>query len=141
MSQFLALKKFSVLVSLSQFQFGIEIVEIERTKGAIMDENPKKEWNPMRDDYNNPNFNAYANQGFKGGNLKSSGGDYLINQAQNPTYELHISRIPPGMCVQNFRMVLNSDPLISITSLVYLKIKGSLWYSAPVWISRVDIIY
>ena len=81
----------------------------------------------MRDDYNNPNFNAYANQGFKGANLTSSGGDYLINQAQNPTYELHISRIPPGKCVQNFRMVLNSDPLISITSLVYLKIKGSLW--------------
>ena len=75
-------------------------VDRNRTKDAIMDENPKKEWNPMRDDYNNPDFNAYANQGFKGGNLKSSGGDHMINQAQKPTWELHVSRIPPGLCVQ-----------------------------------------
>merc|ERR1712110_1196893 len=50
------------------------------------------EYNPMLDDYNDPEFNSYTSQGFKTTKSSKSGG--LIDRAQNPTYELHISRIP-----------------------------------------------
>ena len=52
------------------------------------------EYNPMLDDYNDPEFNSYTSQGFKTTKSSKSGG--LIDRAQNPTYELHISRIPIG---------------------------------------------
>ena len=52
------------------------------------------EYNPMRDDYNDPEFNSYSSQGFKPTKSSKSGG--LIDRAQNPTFELHVSRIPIG---------------------------------------------
>ena len=49
-------------------------------------------FNPMKEDYNDKNFNSYVNQGFKVLPSMETHRNQLLSEAQSRTLELHVSR-------------------------------------------------
>ena len=49
-------------------------------------------FNPMKEDYKDKNFNSYVNQGFKVLPSMETHRNQLLSEAQTRTLELHVSR-------------------------------------------------